>query len=250
MQKRTLGLLLAATVVVSAAAQTPARIDFRRDVQPIFREQCYGCHGQDQQMNGFRLDRRGAAMRGGTQSVIGPGNADGSRLYHRLIGTQFGTRMPPAGPLHADQIAIIKAWIDQGAAWPDDVSGERPSLPVDRDTERLALQIRDGDDAAVDRSLRDSPGLVRLRGEGGTTPLMMAALYGDAGLVKRLLDAGADPNAANSSGATALMWAVPNFDNMRLLLDAGANVNARSEENRSALVIASGIQKAAPAARL
>ena len=38
-------------------------------------------------------------MRGGTIAVIGPGNADGSRLYHRLIGDKFGIQMPPTGAL-------------------------------------------------------------------------------------------------------------------------------------------------------
>ena len=65
-------------------------------------------------------------------------------------------------------------------------------------------------------------------------------MNGDAALVKRLLDAGADPNAANSAGATALMWAAPDLETMRVLLDAGADVNARSEDRRSALLITSG----------
>src|SRR5262247_2935554 len=118
---RLAALLVAATASV-VSAQPVGKIDFRRDVQPIFREQCYSCHGPEQQMNGFRLDRRADALRGGSQSVIGPGNADGSRLYHRLIGTQFGTRMPPTGPLTADQVVLIKSWIDQGAEWPDELS--------------------------------------------------------------------------------------------------------------------------------
>ncbi len=49
-----------------ALAQTPSRVDFRKDVQPLLRANCIGCHGPTQQMNGFRLDRRSAAMRGGT----------------------------------------------------------------------------------------------------------------------------------------------------------------------------------------
>jgi len=85
---------------------------------------------------------------------------------------------------------------------------------------------------------------------GGTTPLMAAALYGDAALVGRLLQAGADPAATNVAGATALMWAVPDPRRMQLLLDAGADVNARSDDRRSALVAASGIVGAAPAVTL
>ena len=79
---------------------------------------------------------------------------------------------------------------------------------------------------------------------------MTAALYGDAALVTRLLAAGADPNARNSAGATALMWAAPDVAKMRALLDAGADVNAHSDDRRSPLVITTDIVGAAPALRL
>ena len=108
-----------------AFAQEPAPpVDFVRDVQPIFRQSCYGCHGPSQRKGGFRLDRRSDAMRGGTISVIGPGNSAGSRLYLRLVGSDFGAQMPLTGTLKPEQVAIIKAWIDQGAHWPDAAAGE------------------------------------------------------------------------------------------------------------------------------
>jgi mono/diheme cytochrome c family protein len=239
-----------AMAVVARAAQGPSRVDFARDVQPIFREHCYGCHGPDQQMNGFRLDRRADAMRGGGQTNIGPGNADGSRLYHRLIGTRFGAQMPPTGALSADQIATLKAWIDQGAEWPDQFAGEPPTFPVDPEAAQFIGFIRDGERDAAERLVRRSPRAARTRGAGGSTALMFAALYGDVALMKQLLAAGADPNMANSAGATALMWAVPDREKLRLLLDAGADVNARSEENRTALVIAAGVVGSLPAVNL
>ena len=46
------------------SAQAPDKVDFARDVQPIFRQNCYGCHGPRQQNNNLRLDRRRDAMRG------------------------------------------------------------------------------------------------------------------------------------------------------------------------------------------
>jgi cytochrome c551/c552 len=242
--------LVALSVVAAPAAPLSAQVDFQRDVRPIFREHCFSCHGPDQQMNGFRLDRRADALRGGTQSDIGPGNAQGSRLYHRLIGTAFGLQMPPAGRLSDGQIETIKQWIDEGATWPDAVAGETPALPADPDATRLMTLIRDGQRPAIDELLRRNARTANARGTHGSTPLMSAALYGDADLVKRLLTAGADPNAVNSAGATALMWAAPDPDKMRLLLDAGADVNARSEDRRSALVVTSGIVGATPALRL
>jgi len=71
-------------------ASGAANVDFKKDVQPIFRANCIGCHGPTQQKNGFRLDRRSAAMRGGTLTMIGQGNAAASRLYLRLIGSDYG----------------------------------------------------------------------------------------------------------------------------------------------------------------
>src|ERR1700686_5369394 len=108
-----LGCLLSCAFAIAQIlpAQPPAKIDFARDVQPIFKTYCIGCHGPSQQMNGLRLDRRRDAMRGGTGPVIGPENAAASRLYLRLIGSQYGLQMPPTGALSTQQIQIIKAWI-------------------------------------------------------------------------------------------------------------------------------------------
>src|SRR5258706_8833816 len=110
--------------------------------------------------------------------------------------------------------------------------------------------IRQGDRQAIDRQLREVPQAVTRRGPQGATPLMSAALYGDAALVKRLLTAGADPDIRDITGATALMWAAPDREKMQSLLDAGADVNARSDAGRSALAVASGIVGAAPAVAL
>ncbi len=156
-------VLLSTLAPWPAAAQAPARVDFQRDVQPILRDHCYACHGPEQQMNGFRLDRRDDAMRGGSQSVIGPGNAEGSRLYHRLVGTSVGARMPPTGPLAPEQVAVLKAWIDQGAEWPDHLAGIPPTLPVDPAADRLAGLIRSGERTQVEELLRTNPGAARGR---------------------------------------------------------------------------------------
>src|SRR5688500_11310646 len=47
----------------------------------------------------------------------------------------------------------------------------------------------------------------RARDAAGNTPLMLAAAYGDSASLRLLLDRGADVNAANKEGATALMRA-------------------------------------------
>jgi ankyrin repeat protein len=227
-------------------AQTPSKVDFRRDIQPLFQEQCIGCHGPSQQMGGMRLDRRSSAMaiRGGT--TIGPGNADGSRLYLKLIGTKYGTRMPPTGPLSAEQISLIQNWIDQGAEWPDELSGDKTSGPGEPRAARIMEALRNGDRQSFARFVGEDPGAVNLKGIGGSTPLMYAALYGDAAAVRQLIEAGAETKASNDVGATALMWAIDDPDKTLLLLEHGADANATSAENQTPLSIA--LASRAPAA--
>jgi mono/diheme cytochrome c family protein len=100
-------------------AQSALKVDFERDVQPILQQRCIGCHGPTQQMGGFRLDGRRAALAGAVRPVIIPGSSESSRLYRRIIGPEFGTQMPPTGPLSQQEIDTLKTWIDQGAEWPD-----------------------------------------------------------------------------------------------------------------------------------
>lgn len=232
-------------------AQTPAqRVDFVKDVQPIFQEHCYECHGPDKQMNGLRLDRRRDAMRGGTIFVIGPGNSAASRLYLRLIGTQFGEQMPKDDRLTAAQIQTIKDWIDQGAVWPDDAANDPPELPEDARAVRAIGALRTGDRAAFGAMLAADPALANRRGPGGTTPLMEAALVGDGEAVRDMLAKGADPNVANDAGATPLMWAAGDAENTRRLIDASANVGARSADGRTAVMVASSRRGNAAALKL
>lgn len=233
-----------------AAAEVPVTIDYQRDVQPILRQHCYSCHGPTVQMGHFRLDRRRDAMRGGSIAVIAPGTSSGSRLFHKITSTRYGTQMPPTGPLSADSIEIIKRWLDQGAVWPDALSGDVPPAPPDPAATRLIEALRTGTPDAIRQLLRAEPEAAKRKGPGGNTPLLFAALYRDPATVKLLLDAGADPNARNDAGATPLMWAVASLDNTRLLLDAGADPNIKSDEGRTPLSIAAARAGATPVVKL
>lgn len=162
------------TWAFGAAPSSPAsaKVDFRHDVQPLLKQYCIECHGPSQQMHGLRRDRRRDAMRGGTVVMITPGNSAESKLYQKLIGNRFGPRMPLTGPLNQQQIDIIKAWIDQGAEWPDDLSGETPPPPPDAKAVRLMQLMHDGDEQTFRKLVSADPKAANLKGRGGATPLM------------------------------------------------------------------------------
>jgi hypothetical protein len=118
----------ARTASDTAAAQSPkaggAVVDFTRDIRPIFEANCYRCHGESRHKSGLRLDRKSSAMEGGTSGkVIEPGDSAKSALVQRVTATDPDERMPQGkDPLGAREIALLRAWIDQGANWPDDGS--------------------------------------------------------------------------------------------------------------------------------
>ena len=247
---RPLLLIIWSCVVGRASADELAKVDFARDVQPLFIAHCTECHGPQEQKNGFRLDRRRDALRGGTGTMIARGSAVTSRLYLKLIGDQYGPQMPPAAELAQEEIDIIKTWIDQGAPWPDELAGETPPTITDPKAARMMDLLRDGNREAFRKQLRGDPAIATLTGPGGSTPLMYAVLYADADAVRLLLESGADPNVRNEGGVTALMWAVDDLEKTRVLLTSGAQVNARSSDGRTPLLIATGYYGAAPVVKL
>jgi hypothetical protein len=102
------------------------KIDFIRDIQPILREHCYSCHGPEKKRGALRLDSREWVLRGGVSGkILIPGQAKASPLYLLLLDPDPETRMPQkADPLPRALTERLRAWIDQGAAWPDAAAGE------------------------------------------------------------------------------------------------------------------------------
>jgi len=130
-KKIKLALCLAASVALSAplasdlfvrfaSAQTRG-VDFRRDIEPILRANCYQCHGEKKASARLRLDDKQLAMKGGISgAAIIPGKSAESRLMKRIHGEGDEARMPLGGdPLKPGQIELIRRWIDQGADWPE-----------------------------------------------------------------------------------------------------------------------------------
>jgi ankyrin repeat protein len=250
MNKRVkLGALACALVLGHATGGTAAEaVDFARDVQPLLRQHCIECHGAEKQQGGFRLDRRSSAHSGALRRVIAPGSSAGSVLYQRITGV--GAPMPPEEPLAPEEVETLRRWIDEGATWPDALANEAGSPTPPAAAVRLGELIRLGERDAVLAEIRKEPAIVNLRGARGTTPLMQAALYGDASLLAAMLEAGGDPNLRNDAGATALMWAIEDAQKVRLLLEHGADANVASVYGRTPLLLATGLGRPAEVVQL
>jgi hypothetical protein len=129
-----IGGLLATTLETSGAArqdvepagsgQLPPTIQFSRDIRPILSDNCLACHGPDgtQRTTVFRFDIEESAKQAlpGGRFVILPGDPERSLLIQRITAEDPARRMPPAATgrtLSAREIALLKAWIQQGATW-------------------------------------------------------------------------------------------------------------------------------------
>ncbi|REK24420.1 MAG: DUF1553 domain-containing protein [Planctomycetota bacterium] len=119
---------MAITIVLAAAAGTcgAADVDYERDVKPILRAKCYACHGGLKQEGSLRVDTAVSAVTGGDSGeAIVPGDPDASLLWERISTEDESYRMPIEGsPLDEEQLAIVKAWIEQGAKGPADEQPE------------------------------------------------------------------------------------------------------------------------------
>ncbi|WP_035608964.1 PSD1 and planctomycete cytochrome C domain-containing protein [Haloferula sp. BvORR071] len=119
---RWLPLLGIAVPSAVAQQQDPAKLEFfEKRVRPILSEKCYGCHSADTKAAGdLRVDDLNGLLNGGNNGpAVVPGDPDKSVLIQRVVHTQQRLLMPKeSDPLSGEQIADLRTWIADGAAWP------------------------------------------------------------------------------------------------------------------------------------
>jgi len=121
-------LILSSTVTAGQAAP----VDFTRDIRPILEENCWHCHGPDEQESGLRLDRRAAMLSGGDYGLptVAPGHPEKSYLIEVVNHVDPDMAMPPdAEILPLDQRELLTRWIVEGAFWPGQMDDAATSLP-------------------------------------------------------------------------------------------------------------------------
>jgi mono/diheme cytochrome c family protein len=132
-------LCLLLFTAASCAMAANARVEFNRDIRPIFSDKCYTCHGPDAAAKHvpFRLDSEAAAkaeLSGGKHAIVA-GDADSSEIIRRVSAAKPALRMPPVSSglkLSDAEIDTLRQWIAQGAEWQKHwsfIAPVRPSLP-------------------------------------------------------------------------------------------------------------------------
>lgn len=116
-------LAVIGTIGEQSSASDPA--DYTSQVKPILQARCYTCHGALARKAGLRVDTGAAIREGGDGGpAVDLGSSADSLLIDRVTATEPDYRMPPEGsPLGSEEVAILRAWINQGALSPPN---ERP----------------------------------------------------------------------------------------------------------------------------
>jgi hypothetical protein len=119
-------------------AATPAgtaadRVDFAREIRPIFNERCVACHGGVKQAGGLSFlmhDRVLQPTKSGAVPVV-RGDPEASEVIFRVTAEEDEIRMPPpehGPPLSQREIDLLRTWVEQGAEWAEHWAFVPPAL--------------------------------------------------------------------------------------------------------------------------
>ena len=102
------------------ADETESNEIYLQQIKPLLKTKCISCHGPLKQESGLRLDTAQLARQGGDNGpAVVPRKLADSLLYDRVSADSEDERMPPEGePLTAEQLALVKQWIESGAIGP------------------------------------------------------------------------------------------------------------------------------------
>lgn len=138
----SLASLCLATVSLAATSARAEDVNYQSQIAPLLTTYCAGCHNDTDLEAEFSVSSYDSLMKGSPQgTVVTAGAAESSRLLQLLTATD-DSLMPPEGEPRpsADEIAIIKKWIEAGAAGPERAmslneqfkSPQLPAAPAER----------------------------------------------------------------------------------------------------------------------
>ncbi|QDU09947.1 PSD1 and planctomycete cytochrome C domain-containing protein [Gimesia aquarii] len=143
-----------------------SQVDFRKEIYPLLKQRCFSCHAGTNPDSGYRLDVYDELLGFSTgEELIVPGESAQSKLIQLVSSKVAEERMPPVDstqPLSEQEIALLSAWIDQGAKWDHQLLPtpkaesdhwafqiiKRPVVPVMQNSKRVRTPV----DAFIERA--------------------------------------------------------------------------------------------------
>ena len=109
-------------------APSPRPVSFATDIKPLFEASCVQCHAKGKDKGGLSLETKQALLKGGdTGPAAVVGKSDVSLIVKMVAGVDPDSVMPKKGTKWtAEQVGLLRAWIDQGMAWDASISFARP----------------------------------------------------------------------------------------------------------------------------
>ncbi|MAE77816.1 MAG: hypothetical protein CMJ85_13215 [Planctomycetes bacterium] len=142
-----LGVIVFASCFPMPELAAQKKVDFVKEVLPIFMKRCSECHGAEEQEGDLRLDIKASVFsEEHSDPIILAGKPDRSMLYRRIVLDKDDPDIMPAegDPLSKRQIATIKRWIKEGADWPDAASAK---VEPEKSPQPVEVAVPDIDDA-------------------------------------------------------------------------------------------------------
>jgi uncharacterized membrane protein len=104
-----------------AAAKT-AGVTYDKHIKPLVEASCLKCHSGEKPKGKYSMESMASVIKGGHEgAAVVPGNSAKSALVHYSADLVVDMEMPPTDKRDKypawtkDQIALVRAWIDQGA---------------------------------------------------------------------------------------------------------------------------------------
>ncbi|MDB6004505.1 MAG: hypothetical protein JWR15_1492, partial [Prosthecobacter sp.] len=106
-----------------------AAVDFSHQIVPILREHCTECHAGDKKKGGLSFNDRASLMEGGEDgAAVVSGKSGESAMIKAILSADPDEQMPPKGKrVPAEQIALLKQWIDEGLKWEEGFAFKKPA---------------------------------------------------------------------------------------------------------------------------
>jgi uncharacterized membrane protein len=181
------GYLLGALREPTPAADVPieaipdaTELGLVHDVETLLADRCYRCHGPERRKGKLRLDDRETAV---ARKAVVPGAPEESAIIRRVsLSPDDEDIMPPEGdPLTAEQIELLRRWIEQGAPWGEAAVAEDDEVvaPTPRAEPRLDGEALARVEAALERVRSAGGHAARLSEGSDAVEVDLRRLHGD-----------------------------------------------------------------------